>query len=58
MESVIDNSKAELRRSPRVNGDKRRPEIPNGPKDMGENSGCVGTNRRRQSQKQKRKDSS
>ena len=37
----IANAVAELRRSPRVNGDKVGQEIVNGPKDMGENSGGV-----------------
>ena len=51
----IANAVAELRRSPRVNGDKVGQEIVNGPKDMGENSGGV---EQRQIQKKKRKGSS
>ena len=37
----ITNGIAELRRSPKVNGDKGSQEIANGPKDMGENNGGV-----------------
>ena len=37
----VANGIAELRRSPKVNGDKGRQEIANGPKDMGENNGGV-----------------
>ena len=37
----ISNGIAELRRSPRVNGDKGRQKKVNGPKDMGGNNGGV-----------------
>ena len=39
----IANGIAELKRTPRVNGDKGRQDIVDGPKDMGENSGVEQT---------------